>query len=72
MSRSLSNKNILKNIETNKKLSNNILYSEETMDLEEMKKGYMEMGKLNLEIAQEYNECEFIDVDMYETWLCGV
>ena len=44
MSRSLSNKNILKNIETNKKLSNNILYSEETMDLEEMKKGYMEMG----------------------------
>ena len=55
MSRSLSNKNILKNIETNKKLSNNILYSEETMDLEEMKKGYMEMGNLNLEIAQEYN-----------------
>lgn len=72
MSRSLSNKKILKNIETNKNLSNNILYSEETMDLGEMKKGYMEMGKLNLAIVQEYNECELIDIDMYETWLCGV
>ena len=36
-----------------------------------MKKGYIEMGNLNLAIAHEYDECGFIDVDIYETWLCG-
>ena len=36
-----------------------------------MKKGYIEMGKLNLAIAHEYDGCGFIDVDIYETWLCG-
>ncbi len=75
MSRSLNNKKILKNIETNKNLSNSILYSdlcnEGVIDFEKMKKGYIEMGNLNLAIAHEYDECGFIDVDIYETWLCG-
>ena len=75
MSRSLNNKKILKNIETNKNLSNSILYSdlcnEGVIDFEKMKKGYIEMGNLNLAIAHKYDECGFIDVDIYETWLCG-
>ena len=37
----------------------------------EMKKGYIEMGKLNLEIALE-NESELVEINNYETWLCGV
>lgn len=75
MSRSLNNKKILKNIETNKNLSNSILYSDlyndGAIEFEKMKKGYIEMGKLNLAIAHEYDGCGFIDVDIYETWLCG-
>ena len=52
MSRSLNNKKILENIETNENLSNSILYSdlysEGAIEFEKMKKGYIEMGKLNL------------------------
>ena len=35
-----------------------------------MKKGYIEMGDINLQIAVE-NEIEMIDVNNYEAWLCG-
>lgn len=71
MSQSMNGKRTLKKFETNNKVDNNILYSKENLYIEEMKKGYIEMAKLNLQIA---NECEFdlIDVNMYETWLCGV
>ncbi len=71
MSQSMKSKITLKKLETNNKVDNNILYSKENLYIEEMKNGYIEMAKLNLQIA---NECEFdlIDVDMYETWLCGV
>jgi hypothetical protein len=36
-----------------------------------MKKGYMEMGEINLKLAIE-NESELGDINKYETWLCGV
>lgn len=36
-----------------------------------MKKGYEEMGTINLQLAID-NEGELIDVIEYETWLCGV
>ncbi|MGG7178238.1 hypothetical protein ACQPU1_11615 [Clostridium paraputrificum] len=51
-----------------------ILYSEEDKDLEFfeiMKKGYIEMGQINLSIAID-DEKELVDVNNYETWLCGV
>ena len=81
MSWSLSNKNILKNIETNKKLSNNILYSEENEAsefFELMRNGYKEMSKINLELAYDTNSSQkslkykFDDINEYEKWLCGV
>ena len=36
-----------------------------------MKKGYIEMGKINLKLAIE-SESELVDINKYETWLCGV
>lgn len=36
-----------------------------------MKKGYMEMGEINLKLSIE-NESELGDINKYETWLCGV
>lgn len=51
-----------------------ILYTEEANNAEfvmGMKKGYIEMSEINLEIAQE-NEGEFAEVNDYEIWLCGV
>ena len=36
-----------------------------------MKKGYEEMGNINLQLAID-NEGELVDVIEYETWLCGV
>lgn len=36
-----------------------------------MKKGYQEMALLNLQLAL-MTEHELVDVDDYETWLCGV
>ncbi|WP_024614320.1 hypothetical protein [Clostridium sp. Ade.TY] len=35
-----------------------------------MKKGYQEMAFLNLQLAL-MTEHELVDVDDYETWLCG-
>lgn len=52
---------------------NSIVYSEDSNRsemLESMKNGYIEMGKINLELAVD-SESEFVDVDKYETWLCG-
>lgn len=50
MSRSLNNKKILKNIETNENLSNSILYSdlysEGAIEFEKMKKGLYRNGKI--------------------------
>lgn len=79
MSQLSKNKRILKNKKQNKKNSklfddDLILYSEETKDsdfLEMMKKGYIEMGEINLNIAIDY-ENELVDVNNYDTWLCGV
>lgn len=36
-----------------------------------MKNGYIEMGKINLQLASD-NECELVEINNYETWLCGV
>lgn len=51
-----------------------ILYKEEGINAEfvsRMRQGYIEMSRINLEIAQE-DGGEFADVNDYETWLCGV
>lgn len=37
-----------------------------------MKKGYEEMGKINLRYAQEGEFSQWYDSIEYETWLCGV
>ncbi|MDD6794105.1 MAG: hypothetical protein PUE01_01640 [Clostridiaceae bacterium] len=47
-----------------------IEYSEAELT-EVMKKGYMEMGEINLQLAID-SESELVDVNKYETWLCGV
>ena len=50
-----------------------ILYNEKNKYIDfykVMKKGYIEMGDINLQIAVE-NEIEMIDVNNYEAWLCG-
>jgi len=47
-----------------------IQYSDDELD-HLMKKGYMEMGKINLEFAIE-SESELGDINKYEAWLCGV
>lgn len=36
--------------------------------LEVMKRGYIEMSKINLELAEECVD----EISDYETWLCGV
>ncbi|MBE6047689.1 MAG: hypothetical protein E7213_04665 [Clostridium sp.] len=36
-----------------------------------MKNGYIEMGKINLQLASD-NESELVEINNYETWLCGV
>ena len=38
---------------------------------EDIKNGYIQMGKINLQIAREC-ESELVDVKEYETWLYGV
>lgn len=35
-----------------------------------MKKGYQEMAFINLQLAS-MTECELVDIDDYEAWLCG-
>ena len=50
-----------------------ILYNEDNKYIdfyEIMKKGYIEMGDINLQIAVE-NEIEMIDINNYDAWLCG-
>ncbi|MBE6049219.1 MAG: hypothetical protein E7214_00790 [Clostridium sp.] len=51
-----------------------IQYNEEQDSLESdnsMKIGYMEMGEINLQLAID-NGSELVDINNYETWLCGV
>lgn len=36
-----------------------------------MRNGYIEMGKINLQLASD-NEDELVEINNYETWLCGV
>lgn len=68
-------KTFYKSINSSKLFDNElILYNEESKEsysLEEMKKGYIDMGNINLEIAFE-SESELVDFSKYETWLCGV
>lgn len=40
-------------------------------DFNLMKKGYIEMGQINLQLAID-NGSELVDINNYETWLCGV
>jgi hypothetical protein len=40
-------------------------------DFDSMKNGYIEMGQINLQLAID-NESELVDINNYETWLCGV
>ncbi|SFU29459.1 hypothetical protein SAMN04487886_100338 [Clostridium sp. DSM 8431] len=36
-----------------------------------MRDGYIKMGKINLQLASD-DECELVEINNYETWLCGV
>ncbi len=40
-------------------------------NFETMKNGYIEMAQINLQLATD-NESELVDINNYETWLCGV
>lgn len=73
MSRARDNKE--KKIEKIKK-SSTLFYSEVIQYSDDelynlMKKGYIEMGKINLKLSME-SESELGDINKYETWLCGV
>lgn len=51
-----------------------IQYSEEkhnTRFYTKMKDGYIQMGKINLQLAID-DESELVEINNYETWLCGV
>lgn len=51
-----------------------IQYKEEQDNLDSnnsMKIGYIEMGEINLQLAID-NGSELVDINNYETWLCGV
>ncbi len=37
--------------------------------IESIKKGYEEMGKINLELAELYMQCDFIDLISYEKYV---
>ncbi|MGL5617312.1 MAG: hypothetical protein ACRDD2_13995 [Sarcina sp.] len=50
--------------------SNVISYSIEMLEL--MKKGYEQMGELNLKYSNEASTSEYEDSIDYEMWLCGV
>lgn len=47
-----------------------ISYSIEMLEL--MKKGYEQMGELNLQYSNEASTSEYEDSIDYEMWLCGV
>ena len=57
--------------ENNRKLfdENLILYTNKDDDIliEVMKRGYIEMSQINLQLAEEYVD----DISDYEAWLCG-
>ncbi|MBQ6820668.1 MAG: hypothetical protein IJO26_05175 [Clostridium sp.] len=40
--------------------------------MESMKKGYKEMGEINLALSELSFEFEKESIDEYENWLCGV
>ncbi len=69
----------LKKIKSEKRKSSTILYGELIQYNKEnynkffrlMKNGYIEMGKINLQLASD-NEGELVEINNYETWLCGV
>ena len=69
----------LKKIKNEKRKSSTILYGELIQNNKEsynkffrlMKNGYIEMGKINLQLASD-NEGELVEINNYETWLCGV
>ena len=69
----------LKKIKNEKRKSSTILYGELIQYNKEsynkffrlMKNGYIEMGKINLQLACD-NEGELVEINNYETWLCGV
>ncbi|WP_294349146.1 hypothetical protein [uncultured Clostridium sp.] len=69
--RKMKDKNEKNSILFNKDL---IQYKEEQDNLDSnnsMKIGYIEMGEINLQLAID-NGSELVDINNYETWLCGV
>ncbi len=69
--RKMKDKNKKNSILFNKDL---IQYKEEQDNLDSnnsMKIGYIEMGEINLQLAID-NGSELVDINNYETWLCGV
>lgn len=51
---------------------NLIQCNENNFDIESMKKGYMEMAEINLELSRIPFEYGNADINEYENWLCGV
>ena len=78
----LNNKNILEFKKNRKFIEKDlIIYKEDENNIEFyelMKNGYIEMSKINLEIAQLFESspenlhCKFDRINEYEKWLCGV
>ncbi|WP_297520121.1 hypothetical protein [uncultured Clostridium sp.] len=74
MSHRQKNKN-LKNLEKTLEkcqLNDDILISYSIEMLEMMKKGYKDMGDINLQYANEASTSDYKDNVYYEMWLCGV
>ena len=73
MSRARDNKEKI----TKKNKKNGTLFYSEVIQYSDdelyhlMKKGYIDMGEINLKLAIE-NGNELGDINKYETWLCGV
>ena len=65
-------KNIKKQEKNSELFQNDLIVCNGDKNIYEiMKKGYEEMGSINLQLAID-NEGELVDVIEYEAWLCGV
>ena len=71
MSNRKDEKNNKNNINSVSFENNIIVCNKKNNFYKEIKKGYIEMGEINLQIAME-SEKELVGINEYEAWLCGV
>ncbi|MDS0526214.1 hypothetical protein NNC19_11030 [Clostridium sp. SHJSY1] len=74
-SRELKRKKRARLVNNRKSFGDSLIQCNEKRDYRKkfdlMRKGYIEMGEINLQLAID-NESELVDINNYETWLCGV